>query len=416
MPQEVIVVGGGVIGLACAHYLERAGCRVTVLEREAIGAGCSHANCGLICPSHVLPLAEPGALRQAVQSLFQPEAPFRVKPRIDLALWRWFWHFARRCNTRDMLAAGRAIQPLLESSLELYRQLMEQEHLDCEWEQQGLLFVYRQATAFAAYAETDRLLAETFHLPAQRLEGDAVREFEPALKPGLAGGWYFAHDAQVRPDQLLSTWHRRLADRGVTFLEHSPCDGLMRRNGQVRGVHTHRGDVAADAVVIAAGVWTSAWAEALGGSVPIQPGKGYSLTMPRPAICPRRPLIFPETRVAVTPFRSTYRLGSIMEFAGYDASISPKRIRLLTKGAEPFLQQPTAAPVLERWTGFRPMTWDSIPIIGRAPAAQNLFVAAGHNMLGLSMAPATGRLIAELVTEQTPHLDPAPYALQRFAR
>jgi D-amino-acid dehydrogenase len=181
-------------------------------------------------------------------------------------------------------------------------------------------------------------------------------------------------------------------------------------------VHTSRGEVAADAVVIAAGVWTSAWAKALGGSVPIQPGKGYSLTMPRPAICPRRPLIFPETRVAVTPFRSTYRLGSIMEFAGYDASISPGRIRLLTKGAEPFLQQPTAAPVLEQWAGFRPMTWDSIPIIGRAPAAQNLFVAAGHNMLGLSMAPATGRIIAELVTEQRPHLDPAPYALQRFDR
>lgn len=414
MPQQVVVVGGGVIGLACAHFLERAGCRVTVIDRQAIGQGCSHANCGLICPSHVLPLAEPGAVRTALRSLFQPRAPFRVRPRLDPKLWYWFWRFARRCNLPTMLEAGRAIQPLLESSLALYQQLIEQEGFDCEWEQSGLLYVYRSRAAFAAYEQTDRLLTEHFQLSAQRLTGEEVSAFEPALKPGLAGGWYYAHDALLRPDRLLAAWRRRLTERGVSFLEHCVWKGLHRSLRQVQAVQTSQGDLPADAVVVATGAWTPQLAKDIGCDVPIQPGKGYSITMPRPALCPRRPLIFPETRVAVTPFATAYRLGSIMEFAGYDATLSPRRLNLLVQGAEPYLREPTAEPVWERWSGFRPMTWDSLPIIGRAPSAENLFVAAGHNMLGLSMAPATGRLIAELVTEQPPHLNPQPYRVQRF--
>jgi len=414
--QNIVIIGGGVIGLACAHFLQRAGCRVTVIDRGPIGGACSHGNCGLVCPSHVLPLAEPGAVKLALKSLFNPDAPFRIKPRIDFALWSWLLHFARRCNERDMLAAGRAIQPLLESSLALYEELMTREALDCEWERNGLFFVYREKAAFEAYAATDRLMAEQFHLPAKRYEGNAVRELEPALKPGLAGGWYFEHDAQLRPDKLMSSWRTRLESRGVTFIENCEFRDFQRSNGTTTGVRTQQGEFPADAVVIATGAFTSALADEIGGRVPIQPGKGYSMTMARPAICPKLPLIFPETRVAVTPMQSGYRLGSIMEFAGYDASISSRRLALLTNGATPYLQEPMGEPVVERWTGFRPMTWDSIPIIGRAPIGPNVFVAAGHNMLGVSMAPATGRLVAELVTGQTPHIDPAPYALSRFSK
>lgn len=413
-PSNLVIVGGGVIGLACAHFLERAGCRVTVIDRGSIGGACSHGNCGLICPSHVLPLAEPGAIKLALKSLFEPDAPFRIKPRVDFALWSWLWHFTLRCNRRDMVAAGHAIQPLLESSLALYQELMRQERLDCEWERHGLFFVYRNKKAFEDYADTDRLMAEAFHLPAKRYEGDAVRELEPALKPGLAGGWYFEHDAQVRPDKLLASWKDLLASRGVSFLEHREFHSFRGDRSAVTGLQTNMDSIAADGVVIATGAYTPALAEQLGCRVPIQPGKGYSMTMPRPSICPRLPLIFPETRVAVTPMQSGYRLGSIMEFAGYDASLSPRRLALLTKGAEPYLLQPTCEPVLESWTGFRPMTYDSIPIIDRAPVAPNVFVAAGHNMLGLSMAPGTGRLVAELVTGTTPHIDPAPYAIDRF--
>jgi D-amino-acid dehydrogenase len=152
----------------------------------------------------------------------------------------------------------------------------------------------------------------------------------------------------------------------------------------------------------------------LGCRVPIQPGKGYSLTMPRPAVCPTYPLIFEEHRVAVTPFASGYRLGSTMEFAGYDDTLDRSRLGLLTDAAKLYLKDPFAEPVQEEWWGWRPMTSDSVPVIDRAPAASNVLIAAGHNMLGLSMAPATGKLVAEMLSGGATHIDPAPYSLKRF--
>jgi D-amino-acid dehydrogenase len=166
--------------------------------------------------------------------------------------------------------------------------------------------------------------------------------------------------------------------------------------------------------VVATGAWTPLLKLDLGCRIPIQPGKGYSMTMARPARCPKLPMLFEEHRVGVTPMQSGYRLGSIMEFAGYDPRLNRRRLRLLTEGAKHYLHEPTAEPVVEEWFGWRPMTWDSRPIIGRSPALSNVFLAAGHNMLGLSMAPATGKLIAELANGAAPHVDPAPYSPARF--
>lgn len=166
--------------------------------------------------------------------------------------------------------------------------------------------------------------------------------------------------------------------------------------------------------MIAAGAWTPRLNVDLGCRIPIQPGKGYSMTMPRPARSPNIPLLFEEHRVAVTPMQSGYRLGSIMEFAGYDASLDPRRLELLRTGASHYLIEPTAEPIVERWFGWRPMTYDGIPIIGRSPALQNVLIAAGHNMLGLSMASATGKLVTELLSDEPTHIDATPYSPSRF--
>jgi D-amino-acid dehydrogenase len=166
--------------------------------------------------------------------------------------------------------------------------------------------------------------------------------------------------------------------------------------------------------IIATGAWTPLLSSHIGYRLPIQPGKGYSMTMPRPAICPRIPMLLMEHRVGVTPMQSGYRLGSTMEFAGYDTSLRPQRLELLRRGAAACLRDPYCEPIEEAWYGWRPMTYDSVPVIDRSPKYANLYLAAGHNMLGLSMAPATGQLVAELVAEETPHIDPAPYAISRF--
>jgi D-amino-acid dehydrogenase len=323
-----------------------------------------------------------------------------------------------------MMEAARGIQSLLHSSLSLYAGLMEREPLDCEWETRGLLFVYRGASEMEAFAPTNRLLSESFHEPAERLDGEALRRLEPALRPGLAGAWYYRSDAHLRPDRLMTSWRRLLESRGLVVRENCAFTGFVHEGngdgnghdhlGTVRAAATSEGEVAADAFVVATGAWTPLLSGALGRRrIPIQPGKGYSMTMRRPANCPTIPLIFPETRVAVTPMRSAYRLGSMMEFAGYDDSMKRERLDLLKRGAEPFLDEPFTDAVEEEWFGWRPMTCDSMPIIDRC-AAGNVVIAAGHNMLGVSMAPATGKLVAELLGGREPHVDPRPYSAARF--
>ncbi|MBW3598388.1 MAG: FAD-dependent oxidoreductase [Planctomycetes bacterium] len=414
--SRAIVVGGGVIGAACAHYLASAGWSVEVVEQGEFGRGCSHGNCGLIVPSHVLPLPEPGMMRSALKAVFQKNAPLAVKPRLDPAMWMWFFRFALRCNRRAMLEAGRARQALLASSRKLWNELVENERLECEWEERGLLYVYRSTEAMNAFARADQLLREEFNIAAERWDADELAEREPALKPGLAGGWYYREEAQLRPDRLLASWRRRLTERGVVIHEHAKMDGFVHEGGKAEAIVTDRGEFPGHAFVIATGALTPRLAKHLGRRMPIQPGKGYSITMPHPPRRPAMPLIFPETRVAVTPMQTGYRLGSTMEFAGYDATLRRDRLAMLKAGAEPFLIEPWRDPVEEEWFGWRPMTFDGVPIIDRSPRLENVLVAAGHNMEGVAMAPATGKLVAEMLTGKPPHLPPSPYRLTRFGR
>jgi D-amino-acid dehydrogenase len=410
---RVVVVGGGVVGACCAYYLAKAGCRVTLLDGGKFGAACSHANCGYVCPSHILPLASPGAIWSTFKTLFQWNSPLKIRAGVILGNMGWFLGFARKCNQQDMLKAGRGIQALLNSSRHLFDELIAEEGIDCEWETKGLLFVFRRQKHFDHYAHTDELLRSQFGMSAKRFDTESLAALEPALKPGMAGGYLYQSDAHLRPDRLMAELKRILVARGVEICENSEVLSFVKTN-LVTAVRTHGRDFSADQFVIATGAWTPLLNQELATRVPIQPGKGYSLTMPRPKLCPTYPLIFEEHRVAVTPFRSGYRLGSTMEFAGYDASLNRSRLGLLTDAAKLYLRDPLAEPVQEEWWGWRPMTFDGLPIIDRVPVANNVIVAAGHNMLGLSMATATGKLVAEMLTGNSPHIDPAPYTLQRF--
>jgi D-amino-acid dehydrogenase len=409
------VIGGGVIGAACAYYLSRNDWRVTIIDQGRFGSGCSHGNCGFVSPSHVLPLAGPGAMLTALRSLLSRNAPFSIKPRLDPALWNWLFHFARRCNSRDMFESAHAIQRLLNSSRRLYDELLQSEPIDCEWQARGMLLVFNTRKAMERHAETDRMLRARFHVSAKRYDGAALTTLEPALKPGLAGGWLYSEDAHLRPDRLMASWRRVLEARGVSIHENCSMKGFIPQTGRARAIQTTEGELTADVFVLAAGAWTALLRDHLGCRIPIQPGKGYSITMPRPAKCPSFPLLFEEHRVAVTPMQSGYRLGSTMEFAGYDATLNRRRLDLLRIGASHYLHEPSCEPIEEEWFGWRPMTYDGKPIIGRSPALHNVVIAAGHNMLGLSMAPATGKLVAELLDgTSAPHIDPVPYAVTRF--
>lgn len=412
--RRTVVVGGGVVGACSAYYLARAGRSVTLIDAAEFGSGCSHGNCGYVCPSHVLPLAAPGSLRSILKVMARRDSPIRLKPGVLLRNPGWFLAFARRCNEAHMLSAAASIAALLRSSRSLYEEIIREEGIDCGWEAKGLLFVFRSKEAMEHHAEVDHLLRERFDTPATRLDGAALTDLEPAIRPGQAGAWLYENDAHLRPDRLMAGLRRVLTGMGVEIHEGRPMTGFAREGGRVTAVRTPAGEIPADDVVVALGAWTPTLARELGSRVPIQPGKGYSVTYGRVQDSPAYPMIFEEDRVAVTPFQSGFRIGSMMEFVGRDTSINPKRLGTLTSTAARYLRTRVEGEPDETWYGWRPMTPDGVPIIGPSPTLGNVVLAAGHNMLGLSMAPATGRLVAEMVTRAGTHLDPSPYSAARF--
>ena len=412
--DRVLVVGAGHIGIACAHYLAADGYDVTVIDQGEIGGACSLANCGFIVPSHVLPLTEPATLLKGIKSLPNPRAPFRVKPQLRPALYHWLLQFARRCTHERMLEGAAALKTILDASAEEYRALLAHPELDAAWKESGMLFVFRSAAALENFGRDDEVLSAEFGLAARRLEPEDLREFEPALVDGLAGAYYYEEDSFLQPDKLNTSWAGWLGQRGVRFIEDCRLEQIGISERRIHDIVTSQGPMSADHYVFAIGAWSSLIADALGCEIPVEPGKGYSVTMSRPDIMPTHPMLFPEHSIGVTPFDDSYRIASMMEFAGFDATIPEYRIRQLQDSARPYLREPVGAEIEHTWYGWRPMTWDSLPIIGRVPRVSNALLATGHNMLGLTLAPTTGRLIADLVAERAPHIPVEPYSPARF--
>ncbi len=413
--RAAIVIGGGLVGCSSAYYLCRNGWNVTLLERQKIGSGASHGNCGYVCPSHAMPLSGPGVVAHTLPSLFRRDAPLSIPARFDPALWKWLLQFTRQCTDERMMHAANGRHALLASSMSLYRQIVREESIDCEWTDRGLLLVYKSRQEFDSYKTTADLLKREFAIEAVSYAGEAVKELEPSLKSGMAGGWHFPADAHVRPDKLLAGLKTAIQRLGGVIREDVEVTSLKTEGGRVCSVETSKGSFTADVIVLATGAEAPQFARAIGCRLPIQPGKGYSLTMQPLKNQPKIPMIFEEHHVAVTPLESGFRVGSTMEFTGYDRSINPKRVALLRQSAAEHLEEPLPETVEEEWAGWRPMSVDGLPCIGRAPGACNLIVAAGNGMIGLATAPATGRLVAEIASDQPPHIDATPYSLARFA-
>ena len=398
--DRVIVVGAGHIGIACAHYLRQDGYEVTVIDQGDIGGACSRANCGFLVPSHVLPLTSPETLWKGMKSVFQPSAPFRVKPQLRGALYRWMFEFGRRCTHRQMLKAGKVLHAILDLSVSEYRILLNDPAMNCEWRDDGLLFVFRSGDALQEFAESDALLTDKFEITARFIPGAELQNLDAAFSAGLAGAYLYEDDGFVRPDKLNTAWADLLTKQGVSFVDHCRLEGIEKSGGKILALATSRGRMTADRYVFAIGAWSSNLAADLECDIPVEPGKGYSITMTTPDTMPRYPMLFPEAHIGVTPFEDSYRIASMMEFVGFDDSIPSFRIQQLKDSAKPFLKNPTGPVVEDTWYGWRPMTWDGLPIIGRVPRVSNALLATGHNMLGLTLAPVTGKAIADLVAER----------------
>ncbi|HEY1140463.1 MAG TPA: FAD-dependent oxidoreductase [Lysobacter sp.] len=415
-PEDIVVVGAGVIGLASALALLEAGRGVRVIDAGRIGGGASHGNCGTITPSHAPPLAAPGMVGVALRWMLTPDAPLYIKPRIDLHLWRWLLGFATRCNERDWRRAAQGKAALLNDSRARLGRWVRDYGMQCEFAEAGVDYVFRDARAFAAEEHEIELLQE-LGVPVEAIDGARYESMEPALKRGVAGVMRFDGDAVLRPDRYVAELARLVRERGGDIVEQCAFEGVDARRGGV-SLHTPQGTIEAREVVFAMGAWSPKQAAAIGFPAlrnAMQPGKGYSITYSAPSLVPRRPIVLRERSVCVTAWASGYRLGSTMEFSGYDEALNERRLAALERGAAEYLHQPIGQEVREKWYGWRPMSIDDMPLIGRVPGRDGLWIATGHGMMGVSMSAATGQLIADLVGGRVPEVDPAPYSPARFA-
>ena len=409
------VVGGGVIGIACAHYLTRAGYQVTVMDRASIGGACSHANCGYVCPSHILPLTVPSAIPMALKSLLKPRSPFKVKFSLSPNYVSWMLQFAKRCRERVALAAGHHLKAILDASLVEYKNLIADQQIDCEWRESGLLHVFQNQNALDAFARENDWVQSEYQCGAKRIAANELPGLDTTLRSDLAGGFLHEHDASLRPDLLNQSWRSKLESEGVRFLENCDLQNIVRdASGKVKYLNTSQGQQIADVFVFALGAWSERFGRELGFKLPIQPGKGYSVTLEKPDVSPTLPMLFPEKKIGISPFANGFRIGSMMEFVGFDKTIPEYRIQQLKDSVKPYFNFRLNDTEQERWHGYRPMTYDTLPVIGQAPGIENGFVATGHSMLGVSMAPATGRLIAEMVTKHPTHIDAQAFSPARF--
>lgn len=413
---DVVVVGAGVIGLACGLALAERGRSVRILDAGPVGGGSSHGNCGTLTPSHSLPLAAPGQVGRALRWMLTPDAPLYLKPRFDPALWSWLLRFAARCNHGAMMRSGAARAALLQSSRAAFPGWLANHGIECEFAEDGTDHVFRDARALEAFQPELAALAE-LGIRSEVIDGPAYLRDEPALRDGVAGVVRYPDDASLRPDRYVAGMARALRDAGGEIVEHCEVRAITGEGDGLRidtssGVHHGRD------VVLAAGAWSPRLARAL--RVPLldrvmQPGKGYSITYDRPALAPRRPLTLQERSVCVSTWGSGYRLGSTMEFSGFDTSRNPRRLAALERAAREYLHEGVGPVKHEEWFGWRPMTVDDVPVIGAIPGRRRQWLATGHGMLGVSMSIATAQLVADLVVGSAPALDPAPYRLERFA-
>ncbi|GJQ28928.1 MAG: amino acid dehydrogenase [Phycisphaerae bacterium] len=412
-PGKAIVIGGGVVGASCAYELALRGWTVELLEKGTVGGGCSHGNCGYVCPSHVYPLAKPGAIASTLPLLFRRNSPFMIRPRVDVHLWGWLARFAASCTAAKAEDTSVALHALLINGKIRYEEIVAAERIDCGYERKGCLFVYADRAHLDAFGPTNEAIVRRFGYGGRLVRGDELAAMEPTLRDGLAGAWYFECDAHLRPDRYMSGLHAALVRRGVVIREGCEAKDLTGLGGRAVRAVTNHGEHGADAFVVATGAWTPKLSHMLGVKLPIVPGKGYSVTARRPARCPAYPMVFEEARVAITPFADGYRLGSMMEFAGYDDSMRPERIALLKDSAAKYLRAPEPLDDEQPWFGWRPMVPDGKPFVDFSPRFGNVMVAAGHSMIGMSTGPGTGRLVAEMLSDDKPHLDPAWFRIGR---
>jgi D-amino-acid dehydrogenase len=413
--SRVVVVGGGVIGTACAYYLAKGGAEVVLLERERIGAGASEGNAGCISPGHP-PLNRPGRVAKALRQRLDPTSPLYIRPRWDPGLWRWLLGFARYCTEEHVETAMRVMAPLGKRSLALFGELIRGEGIECEYRADGY-YEISSSTEGLEDAKHDAALLASHGYAAEILDRDELCRREPAIGPVAVGGIHYPEGATLDPGLFLESLAGAARRRGVEVREGADVRSVTVRSGRATGVRLASGaEVGCDAVVLATGPYSLRVARKLGVRLPVQPGKGYHRDIgigPNGAPPLRIGCVLTESSVFCTPLYGFVRFAGTMEFSGINRVMRPERLRQLTRAAREVFPGLGSARASSEWCGLRPMSVDGIPIVGPLKELEGLSVATGHGMLGLTLAPVTAEIVARHVLEggdpRTAELSPARF-------
>jgi D-amino-acid dehydrogenase len=414
---RVIVIGGGVVGLCCAYELARSGAEVTILERNGVGQGASLGNTGWVCPSFSYPLPGPGIIREGLRGMLHGGGPLAIRPTLDPSFLRWLLGF-RRSATRDRWEHGvGALVRLNGRTLELFDSYADA-GVQFEMHESGLVLVATTAAGLDSYSTIFRDLRTLgFEGETVELTPAEAKALEPALaESGIAGGVHAVVDRYVRPESLLAGLASHLASQGVALREKAQVTSVDRANGRVRVV-TEGETLDADRVIVAAGASSPRFLERLGISLPLVGARGYSFTFAGGALRPSHALYLAEAKVGISSFADSVRVAGVFELGHSSDELHQGRIEAMLKTVEPYFEQwsPSAEVALLQWTGLRPMTADGLPLIGRSPALDNVFVATGHGMLGVTLAPATAALLAPFVLEGRGAAELEPFDPSRTA-
>lgn len=396
MRKHAIVVGAGVIGLATAYFLSQEGLSVTVLDQGQPGDGCSHGNMGWVCPSLSGPLPSPGIVGSSLKGMLDDSSPLYIKPSEFFRIWPWLMSFWRHATATHYAAGLEANLWLHQRTLELYDQWVAR-GIAFEMHTEGLLYVFRDAALWSDKVKTASHVADYGFPMPERLSKAALLDLEPDLSPTVAGGILLPKERHVRADTLIDGLFQHLQMAGVEFRTGVAVETLETSPFAIRSLRAGGERLHADVYVLAAGAQTGNLAQHVGLKLPIVAGKGYSLTITEPNLTFRHPLYLGDTKVAASPYNGALRVGGTMEFSGANTHIDSRRVDSIRKASSLYFRTPAMGQDIEIWAGMRPMTPDGLPVIGKAPRYENLFIASGHGSDGISMAPATAALLCDMI-------------------
>ncbi|WP_281229019.1 NAD(P)/FAD-dependent oxidoreductase [Flavobacterium aquiphilum] len=397
--KKVSIIGGGIIGLCSAYYLAKEGFEVAVFDKSDMTDGCSYGNAGMIVPSHIIPLAQPGMIAQGIKWMFDSQSPFYVKPRLNLDLMKWGLQFYKHANLQHVEKAMPALCDLSLLSKELYQDLAKENH-SFFYEEKGLLMLYKtDKTAEDMHHEGK--LAQALGLKVDFLSKEEVSKLENGTVTSVIGGVHYKSDAHIYPQKFMQFIKEELYRLDVKIHLQTTVVDFVLKNDTITEIVTDNGPFAVDEVVLASGSWSPEIAKKLNVNISILPGKGYSFTLNDQSHKPSIPSILCEGKVAVTPMNNDIRFGGTMEITHTnDIKINQNRVQGIVNSINDFypdlkIEMPKAE---ETWFGFRPCTPSGMPIIARDKKLKNLTLVTGHAMMGLSLAPGTGKIVSEIIS------------------